>query len=70
MAEKQGHLVEGRPPIDALKMEASPKKDVSSKEKVSWKRDVSSMYKTIETDRKLSQDPVWNEHAKLLAWFV
>lgn len=32
--------------------------------------DVSSMYKTIETDRKLSQDPVWNEHAKLFAWFV
>ncbi|OMF52768.1 hypothetical protein BK138_22125 [Paenibacillus rhizosphaerae] len=49
-------------------MEASPKKDVSFKEKVSLKRDVSSLYEAIGTDRKNSQDPARNEGAKLLDW--
>jgi hypothetical protein len=53
-----------------LRMEALSKKDVSFKEKVSLKRDVSSLYETIGTDRKNSQDPVRNEDAKLLSWFV
>ncbi|MGG4045023.1 hypothetical protein [Paenibacillus favisporus] len=48
-------------------MEDLPKKDVSFKEKVSLKRDVSSLYETFKTDRKLSQDFVRNDDAKLLA---